>query len=131
MRNAGIAFSVAFVGLMLCCAGVAAQVKTLTVAADGSADFKTVQAAIDAVPAGNRQRVVIRIKPGTYKESIRLAKDRPCVTLKGDDARTTVLTNDWNAKHVGPGGREVGTGGSASVRIDADDFTAENVTFAN
>jgi pectinesterase len=105
--------------------------QTVTVAADGSGDFKTVQAAIDAVPANNAHRVVLRIKSGTYKETIRLPKDRPFVTLQGEDAITTILTNDWNASHVGPEGKPVGTGGSASARIDASDFIAENVTFAN
>ena len=38
----------------------------LTVAADGSGDFKTVQAAIDALPERPTTRVTIHLKPGTY-----------------------------------------------------------------
>ena len=33
--------------------------------------------------------------------------------------------------HVGPNGKEVGTGGSWSVRVEADDFSAEDLTFEN
>jgi pectinesterase len=105
--------------------------KTLTVAADGSGQFKTVQAAVDAVPDDNKEPVVISIKPGTYKEKITVPKTKPFVTFKGDDAKTTILTNDWNAKHVGPEGKEVGTFGSSSVLVQAPDFVAENVTFEN
>src|SRR5207247_306114 len=39
-----------------------------TVAADGTGRYRTVQAAIDAVPAGNVRTVTITIKPGTYRE---------------------------------------------------------------
>jgi pectinesterase len=108
-----------------------AEAKTLTVAADGSGDYKTVQAAVDAVPDANKDPVVIHIKPGRYKEKITVPRGKPFVTLEGDDANATVLTNDWNAKRVGPGGKEVGTFGSSSVLVAASDFLAENVTFEN
>jgi pectinesterase len=56
----------------------------LTVAADGSAQFKTVQAAIDAVLPKNKTPVVIRIAPGRYAEHLMLPKDKPFITLTGD-----------------------------------------------
>ena len=40
--------------------------RALTVSSDGTADFKTVQAAVDAAPASG---AVIRIRPGIYKEN--------------------------------------------------------------
>jgi pectin methylesterase-like acyl-CoA thioesterase len=40
---------------------LAAPKKIITVAADGSGDFKDVQAAVDSAPNGD---IVIRIKPG-------------------------------------------------------------------
>jgi pectinesterase len=105
---------------------------TITVAADGSGDFKTVQAAIDSVPANNKLPVMIRIKPGTYKGRVRVSKDKPFVSLLGDDAKTTVLTYDLHARSVLPGeSKQVGTSGSYSTLIEADDFTAENLTFEN
>lgn len=33
----------------------------------GNGDFQRIQDAIDAVPSGNAQQVVISIKPGTYR----------------------------------------------------------------
>jgi pectinesterase len=105
----------------------------LTVAADGSGQFKTVQAAIDAAPANSKTRVVIQIKPGTYKERLNIPKEKPMLTFQGggDDPTTTVLTYDWSANTPGPGGKNVGTSGSSSTLISGTDFTAENITFGN
>jgi pectinesterase len=117
---------------LLCCVPAWAWAgEALTVAADGSGDFRAVQAAVDAVPDGNPARVVIHIKPGTYKEKITVPASRPFITFRGDDAKTTILTNDWNAKHVGPDGRPVGTGGSYSTKVNGRDFVAEEITFEN
>lgn len=108
----------------------AQPVKSLTVAGDGSGDYETVQAAIDAVPDQNSTRLVIRIKPGAYTERITIPKEKPFITLRGEDAAKTVLRWHWNAKHV-EDGKEVGTSGSYSTLVSADDFEAENITFEN
>lgn len=55
----------------------AAAQSTLTVAKDGSGRYKSVQKAVDAVPAGNTSRVVIRIAPGTYRETVKVPADKP------------------------------------------------------
>lgn len=106
--------------------------KTLTVSPDGSGDFTTVQAAVDAAPENSASRVVIHIRPGTYKERIHVPKNKPMLTFRGDDAETTVLTFDLSAnKPFGDSTTPVGTSGSYSTLIDDDDFLAENVTFQN
>jgi pectinesterase len=56
-----------------------AEAKTpsqIVVAADGSGQFRTVQQAVDHVPENNTQRVVIRIKPGVYREQVRVARGK-------------------------------------------------------
>lgn len=109
------------------------QPKVITVAADGSGDHASVQAAIDAVPSGNETPVVIQIQPGTYKELIVIPRDKRFITLRGTDpdASKTVLTYDNYASKKDADGKEYGTSGSASTVIDADDFVAENLTFEN
>jgi pectinesterase len=97
----------------------------IVVARDGSGDFTSVQAAIDSVPAGNTRAVVIHIKPGAYTENITVPKEKPLITMRGDDAARTVLTFHNSAGTAG------GTSKSASVYIWAEDFTAENLTFEN
>ncbi len=104
----------------------------LVVAADGSARYKTVQEAIMAVPAGSADNpVIIRIKPGVYKELIYVQREKRFFKLIGENAERTVLTYDLNANLIGKDGKPIGTFRTPSTMIDADDFTAENITFEN
>ena len=104
----------------------------LTVAADGSAQFKTVQEAIMSAPAGTAaEPVVIKIKPGIYKELIYVQREKRFFRLIGEEAEKTVLTFDLNANLAGPDGKPLGTFRTPSTVIDADDFSAEKITFEN
>jgi pectinesterase len=114
-------------------AGVRLQAETnLIVAADGTGQFKTVQEAIMSVPAGSATNpVFIRIKPGIYKELIYLQREKRFFHLIGQDPEKTVLSYNLNANMPGPDGKPIGTFRTASMVIDAEDFTAENITFEN
>lgn len=101
------------------------------VAKDGTGDFVTVQAAIDAVPHLRKQRTFILIKPGVYKEKLSLPTTKTNVTFVGENAMTTVLTYDDYASRENAFGEEMGTSGSASFFINGDGFEAENITFEN
>ena len=104
----------------------------IMVAQDGSGKFTTVQDAIMSVPMGFATNpVVIRIKPGTYKEQIYIQREKRFFQLIGEDAEKTILTFDLNANIVGAAGKPIGTFRTPSVYIDAEDFTAENITFEN
>src|SRR3954471_16399083 len=104
----------------------------LTVAADGSAKYRTVQEAVMAVPSGTAESpVIIRIKPGVYKELVYIQREKRFFRLVGEDASKTVITFDLNANLKGLDGKPIGTFRTPTVQIDADDFTAENVTFEN
>src|SRR3954471_17890151 len=101
------------------CGGAAfANGKTIRVSADGTGDHRTVQAAVDSIPAGSHDCVVISIKPGVYKERIRVARDKAPVTFgdEGKGTADTVLTFNYSAKSV-EGGKEVGTSGSYSTLV--------------
>jgi PelA/Pel-15E family pectate lyase len=95
----------------------------ITVAVDGSGDFKTVQQAVDHVQ-GNKP-VVIHIKPGIYREQISVSAGKRFITLRGEDPRTTVLTYRLSAQQAG------NTRLAFSTLINADDFRAENLSFEN
>ena len=97
----------------------------IVVAADGSGDVRTVQEAVERVPEGNHQRVVIQIKPGVYKEQVRVSAGKRHVTFRGEDPRTTILTYKLSAQQAG------NTRLAFSTFVDADDFRAENLTFEN
>ncbi|MGC3956838.1 MAG: pectinesterase family protein [Verrucomicrobiota bacterium] len=109
-----------------------ARITEVVVAQDGSGQFTNVQAAIMSVPMGyTTNLVVIRIKPGTYKEQIYIQREKRFFHLLGEDAAKTILTFDLNANLKGLDGKPIGTFRTASVYIDAEDFTAENITFEN
>src|SRR3954452_12067788 len=55
----------------------------VTVAATGRADFATVQAAVDAAPVDNVTPYVIRIRPGTYRELVKVPSTRPYLSFVG------------------------------------------------
>lgn len=104
----------------------------LVVAADGSAKYRTIQEAVMAVPAGTRESpVVIRVKPGTYKEVVYVQREKRFFKFVGEDASKTIITFNLNANLVGLDGKPIGTFRTPTVQIDADDFTAENITFEN
>ncbi|UQZ84214.1 Pectinesterase A precursor [Paenibacillus konkukensis] len=101
----------------------------IIVAADGSGNFCTVQEAVDHIPDNNKERVVISIKNGVYKEKLHIEK--PLISLIGESAEHTIITFDDYAKKTFPNGEVYETFHSYSVFIGADDFTAERLTFSN
>lgn len=111
----------------------AAAATTLTVAKDGSGQYSTVQAAVNAVPANNPSRVVIAVKPGTYRELVKVPSNKPHVTIQGTGAsrNDTVIVYNNASGTPKPGGGTYGTSGSASVAVEADDFQARNLTITN
>lgn len=103
------------------------------VASDGSGAFRTVQEAIDAAPrtTGPERPWKIFVKSGTYHEVVYIQHEKRFVHLIGEDPANTVITHGLHAKLPGPDGREIGTFRTATVQVDADDFTFENITFEN
>ena len=102
-----------------------------TVAQDGSAAFKTVQEAIDAIPDFRKNPTTVFIRNGVYKEKLVLPTSKTNVRFIGEDSDKTVLTFDDYASGKNIFGEEMGTTGSTSFFIFGDDFYAENLTFEN
>jgi len=102
------------------------------VAFDGSGNYATVQAAVDAAPAGRTEPYVILIKPGRYREHVLVPENKPCLTLRGEGApEETVITFDTDVNATGADGKKLGTPASSTVLARAANFTAENLTFEN
>ncbi|KQV96956.1 pectinesterase family protein [Rhizobacter sp. Root1221] len=116
---------------------------TYTVAADGSGNFTTVQAAIDA--ASGSARVYIAVKPGTYRATVCVPANKPPITLYGtdSDAGRSVIVFDNAGPKPKPSGTPAnacnpntdattyGTSGSTTFTVAANDFHAKNLTFSN
>jgi len=121
----------AILALAFCAFRLQAQTN-LYVAPDGSAPFKSVEDAIMSVPSGSRENpVVIHIAPGTYRELIYVQREKCFFRLVGENATNTVLSFNLYAGMTNAEGKAIGTFKTPSTTIDADDFSAENLTFEN
>jgi polygalacturonase len=96
----------------------------LTVAADGSGDFETVQGAIDLVPAGNARPVRITVRKGTYTEIVYVGAAQPFISIRGEDRDRTVVQYA-NNNSFNPGSSR------ATFACDASDFTLASITLHN
>lgn len=92
------------------------------------ADYPSVQAAIDAVPAGNDTEKVIFIQPGAYFGHTVLNK--PHVTLRGSGSGT-LLTYNLGQAVPGEDMQPVGWQGAAALLVTADDAWIEDLTIEN
>jgi pectinesterase len=95
---------------------------TVTVAADGSGNYTTIQAALGAVSAGS----VINIKPGTYRGQVSIPAGKSGVTLQGTSGTATDVVITGNAP-----ASTAGTSGSATVLNLAGNTTVKGLTIAN
>ena len=119
------------IALFLSFAFTNANAYDLTVAKDGSGDYTTVQAAINASPNGLTSPYFIYIKNGTYNEVITIPSNKTFIYLVGQSVANTILTYNNGASTSNGSGGTLGTSGSGSITINANNFTAENITFQN
>ena len=99
----------------------------LTVAADGTGDFCTVQGAIDFVPVNNTERVVVTVRPGTYTEIVYVRSSKPFITVYGEERERTVVQYANNNNFNGA----VSGNFRTMFGVDAADFTLANITLYN
>lgn len=113
------------------------------VATDGSGTHRTLQAALDALPADGR-RHYIRLRPGTYREQA-CARGKAPFTLYGEpgDATAVVIVEGHYNAEPKPAGRPVnacvgsreatshGTAGSSTLALIGDDIQIAHLTVAN
>lgn len=132
-------------GIVMCsllfCAPVFAQFagfsRDITVAQNGSGNFKTIQEAINSVRDLGQERVRIYIKKGTYLEKLVIPSWKTNISLVGEDRDLTIISNaDFSGKPY-PGGRDetgrdkFGTFNSYTLLVQGNDVVLENLTIAN
>lgn len=100
----------------------------ITVAQDGSGNFKTIQEAINSLPAeDNKTQRVIVIKKGIYNEKLFLEKN--FITLRGENPENTIITislarEEWRCSNKDDYG-------TAAINLQGSDITLENLSFIN
>lgn len=68
----------------------------VTVAADGTGNYRTVSEAVAAAPEGSTKRYIIKIKAGVYRESVDVPKKKTNLMFVGDGRTSTVITASKN-----------------------------------
>lgn len=98
----------------------------LVVAADGSGDFRTVQAAVESIPADNHERAFVFIRNGTYHEKVRI--DARFVTLHGESRAGVRIEFPQGRDEFQ---KQPDRLGFAVLTINGDDCVVENLTVEN
>jgi len=106
-----------------------AQNYDFVVAKDGSGNFTTIQAAIDASKAFPDAPVRIFIKNGIYIEKVRVPACNTHLQLIGESAENTILTFGDYFNKIDRGRNS--TFYTYTLMIEADDFRMENMTIEN
>jgi pectinesterase len=108
------------------------KVRQIAVDQNGTADFNSIQAAVDAIAKDNNERVVVLIKPGFYKQRVLIPKDKPFITLRGTDPYKTIISYNLNAQMMKPdGSRTYGSDCATLLVKEASNFILENLTVEN
>lgn len=97
---------------------------TLTVAADGSGDFCTVQGVLDFLPVNNTTARTINLRNGVYREIVRNVS-RHNLTFRGESQLGTIITYANNEL------LNSGTAGRPMFRVQANDITFDTLTLTN
>ncbi|NLK28620.1 MAG: pectin methylesterase [Clostridiales bacterium] len=105
------------------------EVVRIVVAQGVLGKLQSIGEALEAAKAYSGRRVIIQIEKGIYKEKLEIAQ--PYLTLQGSKAEDVIITYDDYAYELMPEGDRRGTFRSYTVLIDANDFTARDITFEN
>ena len=112
----------AAVALILASAAPARAATTITVAADGSGNYTTIQAALSAAASGD----TISVKAGTYHGQVSIPSAKSGITIKGATGTATDIVITGNTPQSTGGAT-----GSATVLNLAANTTITGVTIAN
>ncbi|KAL0299427.1 UNVERIFIED_CONTAM: putative pectinesterase/pectinesterase inhibitor 46 [Sesamum radiatum] len=95
------------------------------VAKDGSGKYKTIKAALKAVPEKSKKRFVIYVKKGVYVENVRVDKTKWNVMMVGDGKDATIISGSLNFVDGTP------TFQTATFGVAGQGFIARDMGFRN
>ncbi|KAJ0031881.1 hypothetical protein Pint_13603 [Pistacia integerrima] len=96
-----------------------------TVAKDGSGNFKSLSAALGAMPKQRNDRYVIYVKEGIYEETVTITQEMTKVTIMGDGSQKSIING---IKNVADG---VNMYDTATLVVIGEEFLAKSMGFWN
>lgn len=110
----------------------------LTVAQDGSGDYRTISEAINMFRAYSPVALKLHIRNGIYHEKLVLPHHLTNITIDGESRENTIITNDDFSGKPLPEGRDSATGkdkfstfNSYTVQILGNDIIVQNLSIRN
>ncbi|HEX9460859.1 MAG TPA: pectinesterase family protein [Thermoanaerobaculia bacterium] len=118
-----------FLGILMEAGVSRLQASTIVVAQDGSGGFRTIQAALDSIPATNAESQIIFIRNGTYREKVMITASH--IALVGEDREKTrieyaELRRNWRKTHADDWGAAV-----INIGPETTDVIIANLTVRN
>jgi hypothetical protein len=101
-----------------------ANPNNVIVAANGSADFCTVQGAVDSVPLNNGVNVLVNIRNGSYTEIVD-TRTKSNITFRGQSRTGTIV------KYTNNNNMNGSTHSRMSFKVFSNDIAIENLTLIN
>ncbi|XP_059630450.1 probable pectinesterase 67 [Cornus florida] len=96
--------------------------RTIMVDINGKGNFKSVQAAIDSVPEGNSNWIIIHVRKGIYREKVQIPENKPFIFMRGNGKGKTAIV--WSQSSTN-------NTESATLRAEASNFIAFGISFKN
>jgi pectinesterase len=108
----------------------------LTVALDGSGDYKNIQDAIDAVRAYSPEHVTVFIKNGVYREKVTVPAWVTNLSIIGESRENTIIVyGDYSGKFMfadtANNKKKFTTFNSYTFYVHGNDISLENLTIKN
>nr|CAD1833261.1 unnamed protein product [Ananas comosus var. bracteatus] len=97
----------------------------VTVAQDGSGDFKTIMEALATVPKKSEEAFVIYVKEGVYSEYVTVDRDLTNVVMYGDGPMKTRVTGNRNFR------QNITTKDTATFTVVGNGFFGRDLGFEN
>ncbi|GAB3882946.1 pectinesterase family protein [Spirosoma agri] len=110
---------------------------SVTVAQDGSGNFKTIQEAVNSFRDHMQVRVTLYVRNGVYAEKLVIPSWKPNIHIIGESKEGVIITGDDYSGKAFPGGKDwtgaskYSTYTSYTVFVDAPDTILENLTIRN
>lgn len=108
----------------------------LTVAADGSGDYRTIQEAINAFRAYSPVALQLYIRKGVYKEKLVIPSWITNLTITGENPDSTIITNDdysgkFKSTDTVADKSKYSTFSSYTMWVQGNDITIKDLTVRN